>query len=522
MSSTIPFSTGASVVAYLRDSGGDDQDLSTDQQLDYLARWCRENRVILSRTFIDVATPGSSTIGRDQFMEMISHFHDPACMDSGVIVWKLSRFSRDIDDSMYYRADLRRRGYILYSIHDNIPDTSDGRIFEALIDWRNKKFLEDLSLDVKRGLHHIVNQYKAIPGTPPKGFKREVINIGKRRDGSPHTVARWIPDPETWELCRQAWVMRSRGTPIRQIHDQLHLFNALGSYTTFFTNRIYIGEMVYGKSTITDYCEPLISREVWDLVQSMSRKNSKDYNPMKGLVNTKHPRRASSRFILSGIVFCARCGSLMNGDSVQFKTGKRLDYYHCGRAHRNMECNALRIPKEPLESAVIDQLIEYINNPTNLQGAEEDRDSKHQEKTDQQRNELSALKTQIDENQRKIRNLAIKISEDDSRSTALVELLHELEHKDGALKMQLETLRAQADKELTFKPSPEFREDLTKALEYLKTEEDPAPKKKILQQVVKQVLAEREGDKIRGIVYFNFQGEINIATVESHRRESNP
>ncbi len=505
----------------MRDSGGDDQDLSTDQQLDYLTRWCKENELIMSRAFVDVATPGSSTVGRDQFLEMISHFHDPACSDAGVIVWKMSRFSRDMDDSMYYRADLRRRGYVLYSIHDNIPDSSDGRIFEALIDWRNKKYLEDLSLDVKRGLHHIVNQYKAIPGTPPKGFKREVIDIGKRRNGLPHTVSRWVPDPETWEVCRQAWVMRSRGVPIRQIHDQLRLFSALGSYTTFFTNRIYIGEMVYGKSVIHDYCEPLISREVWDLVQSMARKNSKDYNPMKGMLNAKHPRRANSRFILSGLVYCARCGSLMNGDSVNFRSGKRLDYYHCGKSHRNMECKALRIPKEALETIVIDQLAQYIMDPSILQMTEEEMDNNHREKTDKQRISLAALKAETEENQRKIRNLAIKISEDYSKSTALVELLHELEHKESALQIQLEALRAQADKNLTFTPSPQYREDLAKALDLLKTEDDRSLKKRIIQQFVKQIMAEREGDKIRGVVYFRYP-EIDDTTTKSHRRESNP
>lgn len=521
MSSNIPFQPGAQVVAYLRDSGGDDQELSTFQQREFLTSWCQDNGLILSRVFVDAASPGSSTVGRDQFMEMISHFHDPACVDAGVIVWKLSRFSRDIDDSMYYRADLRRRGYILHSIHDNIPDTSDGRIFEALIDWRNKKFLEDLSLDVKRGLEHNINQYGAVPGIPPKGFKRETFNIGKHRNGTPRDVSRWVPDPATWDLCRQAWVMRSEGKPIRQIHQQLHLFGSLASYTTFFTNRIYIGELVYGKTTVPDYCEPMISVEIWDLVQNIARKNSADYNPMKGLINARHPRRISSRFILSGLLYCARCGALMNGDTVRFKNGKKLEYYQCGRAHRRLECTALRIPKEAIETAVIDQLKDYVLNPDNLDMVEEEREKNQQEKAGNQKSELVILKGQIEDNQRRIKNLVNKIAEDDAAPRSLVETLRELEHKDDTLKMQLDALRTRITKEFSLRPSAGSREDLIKALEFMEVDNDPALIKKGIQSMVKQVMAEREGDMVRGMVYFHFP-EIDAPTNKSHRRESNP
>ena len=97
---------------------------------------------------------------------MIRHFRSGEAKEKGLVIWKYSRFSRDVDDSAFYRADLRRMGYLIHSLNDNIPEGPEGRFFEAAIDWMNQRFLEDLSTDVKRGLHHLVQTYGCVPGTP--------------------------------------------------------------------------------------------------------------------------------------------------------------------------------------------------------------------------------------------------------------------------------------------------------------------------------------------------------------------
>jgi DNA invertase Pin-like site-specific DNA recombinase len=72
---TSPFQPGDLVVAYLRDSGHEDQELSVEQQEAAIRAWCDDQQLILTRLFIDAAAPGSSTGGRGQFLEMISYFH---------------------------------------------------------------------------------------------------------------------------------------------------------------------------------------------------------------------------------------------------------------------------------------------------------------------------------------------------------------------------------------------------------------------------------------------------------------
>ncbi len=180
---------------------------------------------------------------------MMRHFRSGEAIEKGVVVWKYSRFSRDVDDAAFYRSDLRRLGYLIHSLNDNIPEGPEGRFFEAAIDWMNQRFLEDLSTDVRRGLRHLVQNYGCVPGVPPMGFKREEVTIGTRRDGSPHIAHRWIPDPEKVPLIRKAFEMRASGLSLATIHKTTRLYSSLNSYRTFFGNRIYLGILEFGDLT---------------------------------------------------------------------------------------------------------------------------------------------------------------------------------------------------------------------------------------------------------------------------------
>ena len=99
----------------------------------------------------------AETKDQPELVELIAHFRDPNCQEAGIIVWKFSRFARDI-----------RRGFEFYSLNDPVPSGLDGRFFEAAIDWMNQRFLDDLWSDVKCGLRHLVKGYGWKPRTPPR------------------------------------------------------------------------------------------------------------------------------------------------------------------------------------------------------------------------------------------------------------------------------------------------------------------------------------------------------------------
>lgn len=487
-----PFPPGSSISAYLRDSGGEDQDLSVDQQENAARKWAAENNLVISNIFRDIATPGSTAVGREAFQRMIQHFRDPECHEAGIIIWKYSRFARDIDDAQFYKADLRRRGFIIHSLNDSVPNGTDGRFFESAIDWMNERFLEDLSLDVKRGLHHLVEQYGGLGGTPPRGFKREPVNLGNRRDGTPHIVHRWSPDPELWDRCKLAWQMRSTGASYRQIHAATGIYTSINSYKTFYDNRLYLGELCFGDKTITDYVEPMIDQVTWNAVQLLKKKHS---------VNSprNHPRRMSSRFLLSGILRCAKCGSPMNGNSSPRALGE-YDYYTCSRSNREANCDARKIPKAFLEAEVLNTIRDYILVPevigamiTRLRSAAESQAGK----TNIKRIKLEADLKRI---QKAISNITAAIA-DAGHSHTLLKKLSTLELEELETKDELNNLVFQVESA----PETLTGDQLLAQLDNLKAIlaiQDPAMIRNILVAFISRITAERDGKLVFGMIEY--------------------
>jgi site-specific DNA recombinase len=320
------------LAAYLRDSDGDSQDLSTAQQENEIHRWASRHGYLISRVFKEEARAGSSMVGRKGFKEMMRYFRQSGIQEVGVVFWKMSRFVRDIDDPQFYKADLRRRGYEIISLNDSILDGPEGRFFEAAIDWRNQRFLEDLSTDVKRGLRNLVETFGCVPGTPPRGFKRDAVQLGVRRDGQPRIGHRWVPDSEYIYKIKRAFDLKAAGYTVREIHREVGIYKSLNGYTTFFKNKLYTGILEYSGLVIEDYCEPIVDRGTFDRVQKIVQSHVKKQRLSNSL---SHPRRSSSNYILSGIAFCARCGAPLSGHSSGIHRGKQCTRYECsGGRHK--------------------------------------------------------------------------------------------------------------------------------------------------------------------------------------------
>jgi site-specific DNA recombinase len=358
LTAPVPFPPSTRLVAYLRDSGGDRQDTSIAQQEQAIGAWCREHEYLLTRVFRDVARSGTSLTGRDQFLAMVNYLDDGAA-EKGVLLYELARFSRQFDDTLYYLADLRRRGYVVHSITDPVPDTLDGRLIESITAWKNAKYSDDLRRLVKRGLSYVVTQHHAALGSAPVGYKSVPVEIGTRRDGTPHVIAQLEPDEHTAPLVRQAFEMRATGATTSEIHAVVHLHARLGAYYRMFRNPIYIGM----RGEIKDFCIPLEGLSIWDAVQTLGAERAARYG-------YNHPRAVRSRFFLTGLLKCGMCGSPMNGRVLKRKPYPDILYYRCiGCIRTENQCHASVIPKTLLERRVVQVVRERILIPEVLSGA---------------------------------------------------------------------------------------------------------------------------------------------------------
>jgi len=494
--STIP--PGSIVDTYLRDSGGEGQDRSVSRQLEAIKEYCVRHGLKLRHIYKDAAKSGGSTAGRDDFDRMIASTRDEANRPVAILLWNYARFARDLDDSTYYKALLRsKRGIIIHSLTDHIPEGPYGRFVEILIDISNEEKRRQTSIDAKDGLRSLVAQ-GAVPGTPPRGFKREPIITINPRTGKERKNHRWVPDPKYVNRIRKAFQMRAAGASLNEIQNACKLYGTINSYATFWTNRLYYGALEYGGVLIENYCEPVVEKSLWDKVQLIQQGFAQRQNIKSG--GKDHPRRQASDYILSGLARCARCGSPLYSH-----TSHRRSYtYHaylCTLAYRKRgSCSKGRIPKDIFEDAVISTLTEEILQKDNL--ADLYRILAVQEATfaserHEKRRETLML---IASNKKQRNNIADAIAEN-GLSPTLSERLKVLEQEKAALDLSLIEHESTSHEEIK-QITPEQIKRRIAQIEAILKGKDAAQKKTVLRSFISHIEVEREGDILKGAIYY--------------------
>lgn len=490
-----PFPHGSTVAGYFRDSGGTEQDLSVTQQQAYFRLWCSENNYIAGRIFADLARSGGTTAGRDQLDALLTYLtHKPAI--SGVAFWDYSRIARNFDDGQYVLATIRRAGYGIYSLNEAVPAGSVGRIVEALHLWRAEEYRVELGRNVKRGLHHLVSEYKCWPGgKTPTGFTTYEVEIGKRRDGSPHIGHRLMRDGEAPHV-RHVFELRASGATLPEILAEIPLVGSTASLGRLLRNKLYIGVFVYGEFEIQNFAPAVVDLETWDAAQRVNdqRRDRHGYN---------HPRQVRSRFYLTGIARCGRCGMPLHGRVIQRKHYRQYDYYRCQSINVAGQCGAQLIPKDELETRVLDCVRDVLAKPTYFEEL-------YKSVLDVRSNLTNSTQTQLDQQRAELKETDAALGrvtaaiEAAGHSPALIARLHDLEAKRLQIVSNIDNLRKQID---TARPEVTRRQlaDRLRRLREFVERADPRWRSQALRGLIADVRAEKSAGVLTGaVVFYNF------------------
>ena len=354
--STLP--PGSVVWAYLRDPGGEAQEQSIGQQEREIVAYCARHGLILARVFADEAKTGGTDKGRDGFAEMIDATNRLEDRPAGLLIWSTSRFARNQNDSPYYRATLRKRGLVIHSLTELLPDDPTGIVIEAMYDFTNAEKLRQTSRDVKRGLHALARQGFAPGGFPPRGYKAEPVTIGYKRDGRPRIVSRWVEDPELWDDVQLAWRLAGEGKSYGELQAATggRVFKSKSCWPSFFANKTYLGIGKCGDLEVPDHHPPAVDKATWDKVQSIFK------------ARRKGPHRApklTTPAILSGVAVCLHCGDKMFYGSDSKRKKYHWPYYLCGRKTRHgaKSCEGRRIDARKAEATVFDAILNRVLTP---------------------------------------------------------------------------------------------------------------------------------------------------------------
>lgn len=488
---------GSQVVGYLRDSGGTNQEDSVERQEEELRRWCAQYGLDLVYVYVDRARTARRDIHkRKDLLSMMIHFREGGG-EAGVIVWNYERFARNIKHGRAFISELEALNKVFVSLTDYIPDGPEKFLFQDMKLYAAQSTSAKISIDVTSGLRRLVQTYGGMPGTPPRGFRRgPVMDVGTHRDGTPRQARAWEPDPEQIGMVRKAFELRARGASLPLIQKETGLYKSDNSWGDFFSNPLYKGILEYGDLTIEDYCEPIISPELWDAA------NLVNYQRGRARMGQHNPRRVGSEYLFSGLVFCQICGAPMNGHTI-----KNWQYYACSRRQRRHDCPARMLPRDSFEVGVVEALIEQALTLENMLAMQGRLQAAFERVRTAAVDETVELNRKLKACRKEITNLVAAVKKG-THSRSILDALGDAEAQETEIRLQLAALEEANQPPPTFEMPTLSRmaEAITRTLRHGETD----ARRFILRNLITRIIARREEATVTGVVYYIAPQQITL------------
>ena len=358
----------AALYARVSSQGQADKDLSIPAQLKALREYALKKGGTVTAEFIDEAESARSA-DRPKFQEMIYAAKQKICLFDTILVWKFSRFARNREDSILYKKLLRKHGIDVISINEPIDDTPSGHLMEAMLEAVDEFYSINLASDTIRGMKENATRGFQNGGTAPYGYKRIKVMVNGNEK------AKLDIDPAEAPLVRRIFEMAGKGYGAKEIVKTLNDEGlktragfAWGKTVIYYmlTNETYTGTMIFNRFKqseevrkknendkiirVPDAHPALVDKELFTKIQAELKQRAPAI---------MHPREVASDYLLSGMVYCGKCGTKLVGSSA--KSGKFF-YYACQNYLKRGKsiCDCHFIPRKKLETAVISKLRERV------------------------------------------------------------------------------------------------------------------------------------------------------------------
>ena len=305
--------------AYARFSSDNQREESIDAQVRAISEYCDTKDIKILQIFKDEAY-SARTANRPAFQQMFSVLAEyPA---DYVIVHKLDRFARNRYDAALYRKKLKDSGARLISVLEPMDDSPESIIVEGLLESMNEYYSANLSRETKKGQRENVLNGKRCGAHTPRGY--DCVN------------QRLVPNADA-PLVKKLFRLYADGASYT---DMIKATGIKGpTICAMLKNENYIGVYKCGANRNEKAHEPIIDMETWNRCQKRLHDRA-----MNAANKAKHD------YMLSGILYCAKCGRRMTSCSA---TKGDYHYYRCKN-----RCNTKT--QEWVEGKVIDELAKYM------------------------------------------------------------------------------------------------------------------------------------------------------------------
>lgn len=480
--------------AYARFSSDNQREESIDAQLRAIREYCQKNEIQLVKIYTDEAK-SATTDDRPGFLQMIKD--SSLGLFNAVIVHKLDRFSRDRYDSAHYKRILMKNGVRLISVLEHLDDSPESIILESVLEGMAEYYSRNLAREVMKGMKETALQCKHTGGKPPLGY-----DVAKDKT--------YVINEHEAQAVRIIFEMYAAGKGYSEIIDRLNSEGyrtktgrrfGKNSIHDILRNEKYTGTFVFKKGTkkehkrtrpdvikVPNAFPAIISRELWERVQvKMDKRKRSPGERARG--------KAKEVYLLTGLIYCGKCGSAFIGNRNVGKTEKkRYAYYKCGLKDRSKECKAKTIRKEVVEQIVIDDIKQNIFSPKAKASLRKKFENYLQARPKSIEKRITQIKREIAGIDKIINNLIAAV-ELGKGSAVLIERLELQEDRKKELQNELFNLEAKKETPIEIGLVDELLEKAEKEFEKA---DDPQRVRQIIQLFVDKVVV--HDDKVEVII----------------------
>jgi DNA invertase Pin-like site-specific DNA recombinase len=296
------------------------------------------------------------TADRPQFRAMLSRLTDDGSIDH-LVIHKLDRLARNLEDHAQVRALLRKADVQLVSVTESLEDTASGKLVEGILASIAEFYSANLSQEIRKGIGQKVKE-GGWPTHAPIGYR----NVRAEAVGGRRAQAVLQPDEQAHLVVHAFRQFATGRHTVRSLNAQLSkkgLRNRRGGPVTtsglhsMLRNPVYIDKVVWKGAEYEGAHDPLIDSDLFDKVQAIM-----DSHSTGGDRSWKHDH------YLKGTLYCGECGSRL-----YYLVAKgRFGYFRCvGVNTARKQCSQAGYMSARTIEREVEKLYEKLKIPPQLE-----------------------------------------------------------------------------------------------------------------------------------------------------------
>ena len=360
-----PDDTLKTAFGYIRVSTHMQEELSPEAQKHEIQKWAAAHNILITAWFEDSGISGKFANKRSDFLQMISLAQEEH--PNYILTWKFSRFSRNQEESIFYKSLLRRNNVQVISVSEPLPDGLFSSFVERNIEWMDEYYSIRLAGEVRRGMLAKARQ-GGYQSYPPFGYCKQ--------DGNPVPVI-FEPEAKIYREIKDYCLKGCTPTMIARIMNEkgylTHRGNRFESRTIIYIlrNPFYAGKIRWNRAAHGKYYEndtkdiivadgthePLCTDEEWEQITNLMQKYAPGSLGKRDRAVSKLPQ-----YLSGGLLSCPLCGATMgytNGN--QPKRKKSYPSFNCWRYKKGYHRDSSYILASRCEEALIESLQKFVD-----------------------------------------------------------------------------------------------------------------------------------------------------------------